>query len=975
MTFYSLDQIIRFTSAFAVGSGISYGVQYNVGMKSSWTSAIVCLALGVGSWAARSVLSERLSSQSHPHYVFYVFRRLSFFGWQEPSHALSNLARAGFALSEQHEQPVISCHECRAQVVGEVWLELVKIQENEWGRAEEILTSLHKNHCQFHWSLNSAARAAHARIYSPLDKARHVIRLLVLKPGQFQDVVKCHLRAVSLDEHPSFEALSYCWGDTLFGDTVEINGHEVIKSSTLNLILRRLRNPTSSRTLWIDALCINQLDLAERSQQVSLMQDIYSSASMCVMWLGDPIVGDRWGDLSEAISNPEENAGILWRDSADSGDEFKTFLQKSIIFSEETKDYLGVPDRNLEASHFYAAFGFFRLLSENQHLRDMAFFQVKPEGIQYADMWSDTLTAAYMILGCSWWERAWIVQEALLSPCATIYCGPFTVPFKMLERARSHIQEHLDAGCCVDVLDSLPLAHRQVLKNMWRHLDRLVTTKTRATNERGMLSLSQLVRTFRNREAKDSRDKVYALLGLVKAWKVHPGEPILEADYSLSTRDVFTQVALRIMQLDHSMDILTCQFGKKDPNHNLPSWVPDWSMSTPKFYDDLHTLYDVSSTIFKCPILTSRGLGAPNHAYDIICTVTSPFAAAGTPEKRLATLRFWMELVGLDPSARGKSAANTCKHCGGIECNTQVPGGNWEAFWMTLTGGHMGRDRGIASALDPKDLDLLSNMWEWAQSHETRFEESLIPERFRYAFDWIHQMIDEKVLFVTFNGHLGVGPAETQIGDEIRILLGASMPFVVRRPTAPVPGQVRTRRFVSPPRPVRAFKLEDGTVELSSGGAIALPSGWDQNFLPDGRVYFKTGNTESGIEALSLLDPRKDDLILTCTEKLAARQNKTREHLLAHSSSSAREWLRASLFFKPTPIAVAAGLVREMARSLSGLVDEESRLLASMPIRHVVGSCYVNGIMHGEALENFAVECEETSSGRSVYRFDHVLLV
>ena len=31
-------------------------------------------------------------------------------------------------------------------------------------------------------------------------------------------------------------------------------------------------------TFWIDAICINQADLDERSQQVAIMRDIYASA-------------------------------------------------------------------------------------------------------------------------------------------------------------------------------------------------------------------------------------------------------------------------------------------------------------------------------------------------------------------------------------------------------------------------------------------------------------------------------------------------------------------------------------------------------------------------------------------------------------------------------------------------------------------------------------------------------------------------
>ena len=38
---------------------------------------------------------------------------------------------------------------------------------------------------------------------------------------------------------------------------------------------------------WYDALCFNQDDVDERSQQVRLMRDIYSQAWQVVVWLGE----------------------------------------------------------------------------------------------------------------------------------------------------------------------------------------------------------------------------------------------------------------------------------------------------------------------------------------------------------------------------------------------------------------------------------------------------------------------------------------------------------------------------------------------------------------------------------------------------------------------------------------------------------------------------------------------------------------
>jgi hypothetical protein len=52
--------------------------------------------------------------------------------------------------------------------------------------------------------------------------------------------------------------------------------------------LEALRLADVNRTLWIDALCINQADNAEKAVQVTLMGMIYSKAKRVAVWLGPP---------------------------------------------------------------------------------------------------------------------------------------------------------------------------------------------------------------------------------------------------------------------------------------------------------------------------------------------------------------------------------------------------------------------------------------------------------------------------------------------------------------------------------------------------------------------------------------------------------------------------------------------------------------------------------------------------------------
>ena len=57
--------------------------------------------------------------------------------------------------------------------------------------------------------------------------------------------------------------------------------------NNLYMALRRLRMPARPVVLWVDAICIDQDNAAEKEDQVARMVEIYSRASRVVIWLGE----------------------------------------------------------------------------------------------------------------------------------------------------------------------------------------------------------------------------------------------------------------------------------------------------------------------------------------------------------------------------------------------------------------------------------------------------------------------------------------------------------------------------------------------------------------------------------------------------------------------------------------------------------------------------------------------------------------
>ncbi|KAK3656445.1 hypothetical protein LTR22_009718 [Elasticomyces elasticus] len=125
--------------------------------------------------------------------------------------------------------------------------------------------------------------------YRPLIPTQKEIRVLLLRAGRLEDPIRCELHHASLlhEPYPRFETVSYVWGDPHQKITIEVDGIATPVGASAERVLRRFRLVDTDRTAWIDALCINQTDLEERSLQVALMADIYSKATHNLIWLGE----------------------------------------------------------------------------------------------------------------------------------------------------------------------------------------------------------------------------------------------------------------------------------------------------------------------------------------------------------------------------------------------------------------------------------------------------------------------------------------------------------------------------------------------------------------------------------------------------------------------------------------------------------------------------------------------------------------
>ncbi|KAI0506061.1 HET-domain-containing protein [Xylaria bambusicola] len=189
----------------------------------------------------------------------------------------------------------------------------------------------------------------------------------------------------------AYEALSYAWGSTEKDEMIEISGtgnclHSRLPvTSNLAVALRHIRFDDRPRIIWIDAVCIDQENVQERSLQVQRMGEIFSLASGVVVWLGPSFAGSSLAltalkELGEQIQISRKNLSFMPSPCCNHPDWYQNLLK--------------LIDRMNE------------------------------------------VTAIAQLCEVPYWTRLWIVQEvALASEKSIVKCGHEEIPLFSFRRA------------------------------------------------------------------------------------------------------------------------------------------------------------------------------------------------------------------------------------------------------------------------------------------------------------------------------------------------------------------------------------------------------------------------------------------------------------------------------------------------------------------------------------------------------------
>ncbi|ETN44196.1 uncharacterized protein HMPREF1541_10747 [Cyphellophora europaea CBS 101466] len=360
-----------------------------------------------------------------------------------------------------------------------------------------------------------------------------------LDPGEFRILkfstveVTSELRCVTSREElaraPAYVALSYSWGTVDVSHSIQVDDRTVNVSKTLFEALTSLRSQAifeaCDGNLWIDALSINQQDVAEKTQQVQMMAKIYQSATIVVGWLGQMTTSDRRG--FETIRSVTETLRLG-----------------------EVYDGLGNHVMNAPA-----------LAS--------TFTLAEREGIPYVGhpAWESVAP----IYEKSWWSRVWIIQELLHAQHFMFLCGETVIEDYILHFAAN--------------LARVPFLSQAMHEARGSGLGRFAASSLALWREewiKGLRSnmLACLIRTVAAKST-DPRDKIFALVSLCN--DIQPD--FINYDYGL--KEVLIGLAgVQLRKRAPNMDGLSIpqSFGRIE---GVPSWVPCWAGATPTGVVDL----------------------------------------------------------------------------------------------------------------------------------------------------------------------------------------------------------------------------------------------------------------------------------------------------------------------------------------------------------------------------------------------------
>ena len=569
--------------------------------------------------------------------------------------------------------------------------------------------------------------------YQPLPSATS-IRTLELLPGLGQQPIRCRLITTDLETAAdTYTGLSYVWGDSKKEVGILCNGRGLEVTTSLASALLAVRHPRETVQIWADAICINQDDDAEKSQQVNIMNKVFENAAEVVAWLGP------------------DHGGVA---------------KNCFDLIRQTNKHL---DTLLEIHD-----GWNRVPISRQ---EICFDQ---------ERWDDVLT----LICLPWFERVWVIQEAALAKRCHLLWGEQRMDIAELCEIslwlgfRSDLDVRAGTGDFGNLFSIAYCTYRN--PHTWRTSKPLIRLQEDLLNSQHW-SLFHLLDATRLLQVSRNVDRIYAFLGNPLARTDDGTAPIVKSDYSKSADEVYFEAAAALLGEPRTS---SCVLGfalhtsNADlQNPHFPSWVPRWEKSETHY----HMVSPSSAHMaggpgrhFKATIQEDKSLSASGVVFDKIQWTSDTIHAHNLElnanrwdiEFRQARKPFVDHLwESLDIAFRSLASPPNADRLHNLG----------PSFALALT-------RDFPSNSNERHFDP-DRLWVQCAAYRDALRYNVDPARGRVDADtmvdanlYLDEIYDAhfKSLCLTESGSLGLVPMIAQPGDRFCVFPGLPTPMVLR---------------------------------------------------------------------------------------------------------------------------------------------------------------------------------------------------
>ncbi|RII22845.1 hypothetical protein CUC08_Gglean013284 [Alternaria sp. MG1] len=381
----------------------------------------------------------------------------------------------------------------------------------------------------------------------------------------------------------------------------------------------------------------------------------------------------------------------------------------------------------------------------------------------------------------AWWSRLWCVQEAILSPSAMVVFGRWRIPLSILKAAEMSHAYHV-SSCCTQITALFPTVEHLVRSDQLLWIRQQDAKNTDTSPRKVFSDIDKVFRTFRYKLCQNPRDRIYGLLGLLDPNM----QPRIVPDYTRSIGQTFLD-AMEVLTA-HSRGDLRYLTGSGfcSQEHGLPSWVRNFaaSISQEATYEEVirYEAYDLYNA-------AASTRADPKCMYDSILSLigirVDKITEIGLPvlgdneDSSWRVLFSWSKMFKRADSP-GRSTPDAM---------------DIGAFWRVVLADTMLVDKPKCRRLTAEDVPRTNISWDDSRVPHFVSGPRRSMERSLQATTYGRSM------FLTEGGRIGLCLPECRVGDEVWVLHGGKVPFVLRlsdRPTTKGRSgeTIRSHRFI-----------------------------------------------------------------------------------------------------------------------------------------------------------------------------------